>query len=44
MHIGVFTADLSNAVVSGKSPFYFSGSRSSEAVDAAHGPQPVVPE
>ena len=34
MHIGfllVFTAYLSNAVVSGNSPFYFSGSRSSEA-------------
>jgi hypothetical protein len=27
----VFTAYLSNAVVSGKSPFYFSGSHSSEA-------------
>ena len=34
VHIGFFafiTAYLSNAVVSGKSPFYFSGSRSSEA-------------
>ena len=28
----------SNAVVSGKSPFYFSGSRSSEAAGIANGP------
>ena len=41
MHIGffvVFTAYLSNAVISGKSPFSFSGSRSSEDVCIAHGP------
>ena len=34
----VFTAYLFNAVVSGKSPFYFSGSRSSEEVGITHGP------
>ena len=34
----VFTAYLTNAVVKGKSAFYFSGSRSSEAVGIAHGP------
>ena len=42
----VFTAYLSNAVISGKSSSKFSGSRSSEAVGIAHlaTSWPVVPE
>ena len=42
----VFTAYLSNAVVSGKLPFYFSGARSSEAAGITNRPSrsPVVPE
>ena len=34
----VFTPYLSNAVVSAKSPHYFSGCSSTEAVDIAHKP------
>jgi hypothetical protein len=45
MHIGfllVFTAYLSNAVISGKLPLYYSGCRSSNAVGVAKRPHSMA--